>query len=192
MLQATCGWGCPRRPPPSSPPPTEDPNQAEGKDSPAFPAALAHHRSPSLRGEMPDAGSRGGSLGLPVPLPSQAMAVSPGTLLHGRRAPACAANTSIPKNHPGKEEQPLTLGSQSILPPQLRGSRRAWCQGKGSRGGGERSRCTHSPSAGAFHPLGFKALGEPREGGKQPVPRGIGVKARRGSPPTPKGAGSCH
>lgn len=53
MHQATCGWGCPRRPPPSSPPPTEDPNQAEGKDSPAFPAALAHHRSPSLRGEMP-------------------------------------------------------------------------------------------------------------------------------------------
>lgn len=165
MHQATCGWGCPRRPPPSSPPPTEDPNQAEGKDSPAFPAALAHHRSPSLRGEMPDAGSRGGSLGLPVPLPSQAMAVSPGTLLHGRRAPACAANTSIPKNHPGKEEQPLTLGSQSILPPQLRGSQRAWCQGKGSRGGGTLP-LHPQPFGGRLSSAGFQSARRAPGGGK--------------------------
>lgn len=116
-------------------------------------------------GDAPNAGSRGGSLGLPVPLPSQAMAVSPGTLLHGRRAPACAANTSIPKNHPGKEEQPLTLGSQSILPPQLRGSRRAWCQGKGSRGGGTLP-LHPQPFGGRLSSAGFQSARRAPGGGK--------------------------
>lgn len=147
---------------------------------------------PKSGGEMPPRRIPRGGLGLPVPLPSQAMAVSPGTLLHGRRAPACAANPSIPKTHPWQGGAAARFGVSIHPPAPAPGVPASVVPGEGVSGGGNAPAAPTALRRAPFIRWVSKRSASPRAGKKQPVPCGIGVKARRGGPPTPKGAGSCH
>lgn len=171
--------------PTSSLTPTEDPNQAEGKDSPdvlhwghqpghgaAFPSALAHCCIPSPRwGRCPSTGSQGG-FGFAAPLPSQA--VDTGMATVSQRVPQTHPS---PHNTPGKEGAARFRVLIHPPSPPSPGMLMSAAAGEGVPGGGC-SHCTPSLSSAGFQSTGKAAEGAAGAGG-------TGVRARRGSPRLP-------
>lgn len=191
MHQATCGRGCPRRPPRRHHHPPRTQTKPRARTVPRFQRLWLITAAQVWGGDVPTQDPEGG-------FGFAGTAAKPGNGCEPWHPPARPSGPGVCRKPLHPQNPPLARRSSRSLwglnpssRPSSGGPGERGARGRGLGGGNAPAAPTALRRA-PFIRWVSKRSASPRAGKKQPVPCGIGVKARRGGPLTPKGAGSCH